>query len=305
MNNIPGWQILLVMSISAPVRWSPLLVGALLIIVGMKALSSFRRYLNGKGLSDHSISTYEEAVIDFKKHYASLAEKNVLAWKEGLASRYKPASMAARIKGMNAYLEFNGSDLHLSGIKLPRVHHLENVISMSDYHRLIRKMSEKDDILTRKWMLLFKTIAMTGMRVSEVRQVRVEHIQTGKAQVYAKGGIYRIILIPKRLCRELLDYLGEVRQTEGYIFGKTPDKPYAIGTIEAKLHRYGKDYNLPKEVCHPHSLRHLFGKSFMGQKGDITVLADLLGHASIETTRIYTRRSMEEQQAALDKIVVW
>ena len=130
------------MSISAPVRWSPLLVGALLIIVGMKALSSFRRYLRSKGLSDHSISTYEEAVIDFKKQYDTLAEKNVLAWKEGLASRYKPASMAARVKGMNAYLEFNGAGIHLSGIKLPRIHHLENVISMADYHRLIRKMSD-------------------------------------------------------------------------------------------------------------------------------------------------------------------
>ena len=271
----------------------------------MKAISSFRRHLKGKGLSDHSISTYEEAVIDYRKQYDTLAEKNVLAWKEGLASRYKPASMAARIKGMNAYLEFNDIDIHLTGIKLPRIHHLENVISMQDYHRLIRKMAERDDPLTRKWMLLFKAIAMTGMRVSEVRQVRVEHIQTGKAQVYAKGGIYRIILIPKRLCGEIQDYLDSVGQTEGYLFGRTPNEPYAIGTIEAKLHRYGEEFHLPKAVCHPHSLRHLFGKSFMSQKGDITVLADLLGHASIETTRIYTRRSMEEQQAALDKIVVW
>lgn len=271
----------------------------------MKAISSFNRYLKSKGLSDHSISTYEEAVIDYQKQYSTLSEKNVLAWKEGLASRYKPASMAARIKGMNAYLGFCKIGIHLSGIKLPRVHHLENVISMTDYHRLIRKMAEMDDPLTRKWMLLFKTIAMTGMRVSEVRQVRVEHIEAGKAQVYAKGSIYRIILIPKRLCKEIQQYLTDVEQTEGYIFGKTPEAPYAIGTIEAKLHRYGREFHLPKEVCHPHSLRHLFGKSFMGQKGDITVLADLLGHASIETTRIYTRRTMDEQQAALDKIVVW
>ena len=272
----------------------------------MKALSSFSKWLKTKGLSDNSIATYIEAIIDYRKQYQTISEKNVLQWKEGLAGRYKPSSMAARIKGMNAYLEFSGSDIHLTGIKLPRVHHLENVISMSDYHRLVRKMSEKNDPLTRKWMLLWKTIAMTGMRISEVRQVRAEHVESGKAQVYAKGGIYRIILLPKRLCRELQSYLSDIGQTEGYIFGKSPDKPYATGTIEAKLHYYGRLYHIPAEVCHPHSLRHLFGKGFMSQKGaDITMLADLLGHASIETTRIYTRRSMDEQQEALDKIVTW
>ena len=271
----------------------------------MKAISSFKLYLKGKGLSEHSAETYAEAVIDYQKYYSSLAEKNILAWKEGLASRYKPASIATRIKGMNAYLEFNGTSIRLSSIKLPRVHHLENVISMADYHRLIRKMSESDDMLTKKWMLLFKTIALTGMRVSEVRQLRIEHIQAGKVQVYAKGGIYRTILIPRKICREISDYLEQTGQTEGFIFGKTAKQPYAIGTIEAKFHHYGELYHLPKAVCHPHSLRHLFGKSFMRQKGDITVLADLLGHASIETTRIYTRRTMDEQRIELDKIVVW
>ena len=272
----------------------------------MKAISSFKRWLKARGLSEHSIETYAQAVIDFQKLFSTLSERNVLQWKESLAVRYKPSSMAARIKGMNAYLEFSKADIHLSGIRLPRIHHLENVISMSDYHRLIRKMSEKDDILTRKWMLLWKTIAMTGMRISEVRQVRAEHVASGKAQVYAKGGIYRTILIPKRLCHEIQSYLSDIGQTEGYVFGKTSDKPYAAGTIEAKLHYYGRLYHIPSEVCHPHSLRHLFGKGFMSQKGaDITMLADLLGHASIETTRIYTRRSMDEQQEALDKIVTW
>lgn len=278
----------------------------LLIIQNMKSLSAFNKHLERKGLSKASIKTYVQAVIDYQKTYSTLSEKNVLLWRAGLDDRYKPASIATRIKGMNAYLYFNGSSLKLPPVKMQRIHHLENVISMADYHRLIRKMSECDDIITRRWMLLFKTIAMTGMRVSEVRQVRVEHIEEGKAQVYAKGGIYRIILIPKRLCKEIQQYLDNIEQSEGYIFGKTPEKPYAIGTIEAKLHEYGKQYHLPKAVCHPHALRHLFGKSFMQQKGaDITVLADLLGHSSIETTRIYTRRSMEEQQAALERIVTW
>lgn len=272
----------------------------------MKTLSAFRKHLWKNGLSEASIKTYAQAVIDYQKQFPSLSEKNVLIWRAGLDSRYKPASIAARVKGMNAYLAYNGMNLKLAGIKLPRIHHLENVISMADYHRLIKKMSQHDDPLTRKWMLLFKTIAMTGMRVSEVRKIRVEHIEEGKAQIYAKGGIYRIILIPKRLCKEIQSYLIDIEQAEGYIFGKTSDKPYAIGTIEARMHEYGKEYNIPLEVMHPHSFRHLFGKSFMAQKGaDITVLADLLGHSSIETTRIYTRRSLEEQQIALERIVTW
>ena len=130
----------------------------------MKAISSFKRWLKARGLSDHSIETYAQAVIDFQKLFGTLSEKNVLQWKEGLAGRYKPSSMAARIKGMNAFLDFSGADIHLSGIKLPRIHHLENVISMADYHRLIRKMSESEDLLTRKWMLLWKTIAMTDQK---------------------------------------------------------------------------------------------------------------------------------------------
>ena len=271
----------------------------------MKTIRSFEKHLLARGLSVNAAKTYSESVKDYMRNYSTLSEKNVLAWRNEIEKRLKPSSVQVRVKGMNAYLVFSGVSYRLPSVHLDKIHHLEGVISLGDYRRLIRKLSEEEGILARRWLLLWKTIAMTGMRVSEVRQVRAEHIASGKALVYAKGGIYRTILMPKRLCKEIGEYLEDIKQNEGYIFGASPEKPYAIGTIEAKLHFYGKKYGLPKEVMHPHSLRHLFGKCFMAQKGDITMLADLMGHSSIETTRIYTRRTMDEQMETLDKIVTW
>ncbi len=274
----------------------------------MKSLRSFARWLSTRGLSQNTVKSYVQSAKLYSNRYPTLSEANLLKWKDQMAATYKPKTIAIRINGINAYLTFSKETYRLKNVKLPRVHHLEKVISLSDYSRLMKGLARKaeDDLLYQKWMLLVKFMAMTGARVSEVLQVQAEHIGENKVPVLAKGAVYRTILIPTRLCREISTYLEKIRQDDGYVFGKTKDKPYSIGTVEARLKKFAKEFRIPREVMHPHAFRHLFGKNFMQSKGaDITVLADLLGHASIETTRIYTRRSQEEQQQALDKIVTW
>lgn len=271
----------------------------------MDDIKSFKKYLQKLGLANASIETYSAAVSDYYKNFNSLTESNVLRWRDSLASRYKPKSMAIRVHGMNHYLRFRKKQYEVSGVRLPKVHHLEGVISLSDYNRLVKVISASDKFDDTKWLLIFKLMAMSGARVSEARQLRVEHVNDGKLQVLAKGAIYRTILLPKRLCKEISLYLEATGQSEGFIFGRTPEKPYSIGSIEHKCKVFAKRAKIPEEVMHPHSFRHLFGKRFMEGKGDITVLADLMGHSSIETTRIYTRRTIEEQQSTLDRIVTW
>lgn len=268
-------------------------------------IEGFKKHLTSRGLTVNTAKTYSEAVIDYYKRYRTINRLSILEWKDGMAGRYKPQTIACRIKGMNAYLDYKGIDMHLSGIKLERISHLDNVISVSDYHKLIRGLYSKGDIVSLRWRLLYMTIAMTGMRVSEVRQLTVDHVLAGRSQIYTKGGIYRTVLLPKRLVYELKTYLSGINQEDGYIFGSRPEKPYAIGSIETRMKMHADEFRIPRDVMHPHSLRHLFGKNFMKNKGDITVLADILGHASIETTRIYTRRTLDEQMELLDKLVTW
>ena len=141
--------------------------------------------------------------------------------------------------------------------------------------------------------------------VSELIQIKVEHIDFGYFDLYSKGGKLRRLYIPKRLREETQKWLAEKRRTYGYLFlNKFGERITARG-ISQQLKNYADKYGLDKSVIYPHSFRHLFAKNFLEKYSDIALLADLMGHESIETTRIYLRRTSMEQQALIDQIVTW
>ena len=148
-------------------------------------------------------------------------------------------------------------------------------------------------------------LAATGARVSELIQIKIEHVRAGYFDIYAKGGKYRRIFIPKKLREESVVWIKASGRESGYLFLNRFGERITTRGISQQLKNYALKYGLNPKVVYPHSFRHRYAKNFLDKHNDIALLADLMGHESIETTRIYLRKSSTEQQTIVDKIVTW
>ncbi|MGY4680134.1 tyrosine-type recombinase/integrase, partial [Ursidibacter arcticus] len=145
----------------------------------------------------------------------------------------------------------------------------------------------------------------TGARVSELIQIKCEHVKIGYIDLYSKGGKLRRIYIPQALQKEALLWLEKNNQSYGFIFiNKYGDRMTTRG-IATKLKIFAKKYKIDPKVVYPHSFRHRFAKSFLERCNDISFLADLMGHESIETTRVYLRKTATEQKEIINNIIDW
>ena len=148
-------------------------------------------------------------------------------------------------------------------------------------------------------------MAATGVRVSEVIQFQAEDIFSGYKDIYSKGNKVRRIYIPQSLRTDTLKWLSFLHKSHGPIFLNCFGSPISPGGIRSQLKTIALSYHMTPEMVHPHAFRHRFAKSFIEKCGDISLLADLLGHDSIETTRGYLMKSSQEQQTVIDRVVTW
>lgn len=198
------------------------------------------------------------------------------------------------------YLE--EQQLQLKAVKVQQKNFLENVISNADYN-FLKKQLKKDSNM--EWYFVVWYLAATGARVSELIQIKIEHIEIGYFDLYTKGGKLRRLYIPQKLKKETLEWLEEKHRSSGYLFLNRYGERITTRGISQQLKNYAEKYGLDKKVVYPHSFRHRYAKNFLEKYNDIALLADLMGHESIETTRIYLRRTASEQQELVDKIVTW
>lgn len=174
--------------------------------------------------------------------------------------------------------------------------------SDADYN-FLKKQLKKDGNM--EWYFVVCYLAATEARVSELIQIKIEHLELGYFDLYTKRGKLRRLYIPKQLRTETLEWLKETHRSSGYLFLNRYDERITARGISQQLKNYADKYDLDKKVVYPHSFRHRYAKNFLEKYNDIALLADLMGHESIETTRIYLRRTASEQQALVDKIVTW
>ena len=179
---------------------------------------------------------------------------------------------------------------------------MENVISNADYN-FLKNQLKKDGNLA--WYFVVRYLAATGARVSELIQIKIEHVQLGYFDLYTKGGKIRRLYIPKILQQETLEYLKEQQRSSGYLFLNRFGVRISVRGISQQLKNYAEKYGINKKVIYPHSFRHRYAKNFLEKFSDIALLADLMGHESIETTRIYLRKTATEQRLLVDNIVNW
>ncbi|MFR3952746.1 MAG: tyrosine-type recombinase/integrase [Coprococcus eutactus] len=142
-------------------------------------------------------------------------------------------------------------------------------------------------------------------RVSELIHIKIEHVNFGYFDLYSKGGKLRRLYIPKKLREETQKWLLEEQRTTEYLFLNRFGERITARGISQQLKSYADKYGFESKVIYPHSFRHLYAKNFLGKYNDIALLVDLMGHESIETTRIYLIRTATEQQSLIDKIVTW
>ena len=265
--------------------------------------NKFIQYLKYKNLSNNTISAYLYTINLFNKIYKKINKNNVLAFKSFLMEKYKPKTVNLRIQAINKYLKFYGkTELQLTAIKIQQKPFLENVISDADYKFFKNSLKKENNI---EWYFVVRFLCATGARISELIQIKVEHIYLGYLDLYSKGGKTRRIYIPNKLKKETLAWLENINRKSGYMFLNNKKRRISTRGISIQLKKLAIKYGINPEVVYPHSFRHRFAKNFIEKYNDISLLADLMGHDSIETTRIYLRKTSTEQRQIVDKIVTW
>ena len=179
---------------------------------------------------------------------------------------------------------------------------LDNIISNEDYMRLRDGLYQDENWF---WYFIVRFLAATGARVSELVQIKAEHLRLGYMDLYSKGGKIRRIYFPDSLCTEGLEWLKSKGTASGFIFLNQQGKQITPRGINSQLKRLARRYHIDPDTVYPHSFRHLYAKNFLAKFNDITLLADLLGHESIETTKIYLTQTSREQKELLDRLVTW
>ena len=267
----------------------------------MQELLGFQNYLIE---SEKSELTVEKYLRDAKKFLAwlgdeELTKRRVLEYKSKLIEEYAIVSTNSMLSSVNCYLDFvNRGDCKVKTIKQQRRVFLseEKELTKAEYDRLIRAAEKKPRLC-----LLMQTICSTGIRVSEHRFITVEAAKNGYAEVRLKGKC-RTVFLPQKLCRALLKYAREQKIRQGSIFVTSCGNPINRCNIWAEMKKLCAAAGVRREKVFPHNLRHLFARIYYSIEKDIVRLADILGHSSINTTRIYTMESGAVHRRQIEKM---
>lgn len=272
--------------------------------INQAQLTAFERHLR---LEEREPGTIEKYLRDVRAFAAWLEEKPLdkeaaVAWKEHLlAAGFAPSTINSMLIAVNRFFRFQHWDeLRVKTVRVQRriFRSREKELTKEEYVRLL----ETARALGRERLaLLMETICATGIRVSEVRYITVEAAQEGRAEIALKGKI-RTILLPGKLRRKLLKYAKKQNTGSGEIFLTRTGKGMSRRQIWAEMKAICKQAGVAPSKVFPHNLRHLFARTFYKVCRDVVQLADVLGHSSIETTRIYLASTGDEYVRRMDRL---
>lgn len=219
-----------------------------------------------------------------------LTKAALIEWKADIIGRYAPASVNSKLAAVNGFLSFSGHpELTLRQLRIQRAVFCDTdqELNRTEYARLVSTAREEG---CERLALVIQTICATGIRVSELRFITAEAVRAGRAEVSGKGK-RRTVFLPNPLRRVLEKYLQKQKRTAGAVFVTRNGRPLDRSNIWRDMKRLcGRAGVAPGKVF-PHNLRHLFARTYYSMEKDLSRLADLLGHSSVNTTRIYTMES--------------
>ena len=268
----------------------------------IKLLKDFSHWLSREEKSD---ATREKYLRDAEAFFLftgknEISKEGVLAWKQQLIDLgYAIRSINSMLASVNSLLDFLGlGDCKVKSLKLQQQTYCpeEKELTKGEYLRLLEASRGKEHL-----NLVIQTICATGIRVSELRYFTLEAVRTGEISVSCKGKNRRVFL-PGKLRKLLLSYAKEKKITTGVIFQNGKGKPLDRSSIWRQMKQLCKAAGVQESKVFPHNLRKLFARTFYGIEKDIAKLADILGHSSINTTRIYIMTTGQEHRRKIERL---
>ena len=269
-----------------------------------REFDQFEDHLRHDEREESTIEAYLRSLTRFAEWAdgRTITKELAMEWKTALSeSGYRPISVNAMLAAVNKFFTCMGrEDCKVKYLKLQRqmFRKSEKDLSKEEYQRLVRAAHEKGDL---RMELILETICATGIRVGELKYITVEAVRAGVAEIALKGKI-RTILLPHRLCRKLQKYAKQQKIASGKIFLTQDGLPVSRQSIWTRMKALCEAAGVERSKVFPHNLRSLFARSFYGSCHDVVRLADVLGHSSIETTRIYLMSTGKEYLRQLDKL---
>lgn len=268
-----------------------------------KDIAGFREHLI---LEERSVATIQKYVRDIKAfaEYASeaITKETVIAYKKHLQEHYAVRSVNSMLSSINSLFVFLGwHGLKVKALKLQQQQVYcpeEKELTKAEYTRLCKVAQRRHN---ERLNLILQTICGTGIRVSELQFITVEAAKCGEAVVRCKGKT-RAVFIVRELRQKLLRYAAEQGIKSGMIFVTRTGKPINRTNIWREMKSLCQEAGVNPEKVFPHNLRHLFARVFYGMEKDIAKLADILGHSSINTTRIYIISTGTEHRRRMENM---
>lgn len=272
-----------------------------------KKLDEYIERLENNEQSRNTVIKYRGNISAFigylKTHCGEEINKDLFSdYKQYLIDEdYKKTSINSYIIAINKYLRYLGlDDFCVKVLKMQQNTSIENVIELPEYRKLVDFLSKKRN---RTTYLIVRTLASTGIRVGELRFLTVDALKDGGCMEVTNKNKTRQVLFPDGITRELLEYCNEKEIHDGIVFyGKDHTKGLHPSSIWRRLKTAAIQAQIDENKTFPHNLRHLFAKTYLETYGNIFDLADLLGHESINTTRIYNRKSKGERREKLNQM---
>ena len=267
-------------------------------------IAAFAVYLKSEEKSENTIEKYMRDVRAFCAYVgeAEMTKETVIAYKNKLLSEnYAARSVNSVLASINSLLScLGGADLKVKSIKLQRQIYCpeEKELTKAEYIRLVNTAKQKGN---ERLNLLIQTICGTGIRVSELQYITVEAVKCNEAVVSLKGKT-RSVFIVRELQKKLLRYAAEQKISSGAIFITRSGKPMSRTNIWREMKSLCVEAGVNPQKVFPHNLRHLFARTFYGIEKDIAKLADILGHSSINTTRIYIITTGNEHRQRMENM---
>ena len=266
-------------------------------------LQAFSDWLKAEEKSAGTIGKYlrDMRAFSFWLGERELTKEAGALWREDLLTQgYAPTTINSMLAAVNIYCIFAGLDVRIRFLKVQKKIFREQSrdLTRAEYDRLIETAQAAGK---ERLALLMETICASGIRVSEVKYITVEAAREGKASISLKGK-NRTILLPNKLCRKLLKYAGKQKIASGEIFLTGSGAGLSRCQIWSEMKRLCKTAGVEASKVFPHNLRHLFATTFYRIYKDIVRLADVLGHSSIDTTRIYLMTTGDEHQRQLERM---
>lgn len=257
-------------------------------------IRDFETYLINEEKSAATVSKYVHDVAQFANWVGekSIEKSLVLLYKNELTETMAPTSVNSILSSLNCFFGFLGRlDLKVKNLKIQKqiFASTEKELTKEEYDRLLIAAKQKKN---ERLCLLMQAICSTGIRVSEVRFITVEAIQKGYAQINCKGK-NRSVFLPAKLCKRLKEYIREQKIKSGPVFVTRTGNSLDRSNIWSDMKKLCKSAGVSDKKVFPHNLRHLFARTYYSIQKDIVRLADILGHSSVNTTRIYTMESGE------------